>query len=446
MSQRMAAICLAAILAASTAKADAPKIQVFEEVEKGLELGLQGGFCWDFEPDVQEPGPGVLVGLEIGYDLTWVFRIKGGFTSSFYSAVQKSSNGTALPMDWESHLVWGGASLALLATDRFYAYVQAGIGYLAASPGRVDTYEVSGPDDVAIMAGGGIEYYTSLRHFSVALEANVTYLPIRNDVSIAIFPVVRYTFGVGQVRIVKPPKDRDHDGVPDDKDKCPDVWGPETNDGCPEPDTDGDGVIDREDHCPEEPGPASNSGCPLEPDTDGDGVKDSLDRCPEIKGPVAKEGCPDADDDGIPDHIDKCPEKKGKVENDGCPSKSHVKVRIRSESIELREKIHFEFGKARIKKKSHSILNQVAATLMEHPEIRKLQVQGHTDSKGPAAYNRRLSQRRAQAVVNYLVGKNIKRKRLVAKGFGESKPLASNKTKRGRSMNRRVEMIILEKD
>ncbi len=432
--------------ASNIAKAAAPRIQVFNEVEKGLELGLQGGFSWDFSPPVPDRGPGFLVGLEVGYDLNWVFRIKAGFLTQHYSGSATSSKGTHLPMDWESSLVWAGASLSLIATQRFYTYIQAGVGYFAASPKHVGSFEVGGSDDVAILAGGGVEYYLPLRHFSIAVEANVSILPLRGDVALAVFPVLRYTFGVGRVKVIKQAKDRDHDGVPDKDDKCPDIWGPDTNAGCPEKDTDKDGVIDRDDRCPEDAGPASNSGCPLEPDTDGDGVKDKLDRCPKIAGPIDKEGCPDRDDDGIPDYIDKCPDKPGKVETDGCPSKAQVKVRVREKSIELREKIHFEFGKASLKKKSYPILNQVAATLEQYPDIKKLRVEGHTDSKGAAVYNRRLSQRRAQAVVDYLVRKGVEQDRLVAKGFGEDKPIAGNKTERGRSMNRRVEMIILERE
>jgi outer membrane protein OmpA-like peptidoglycan-associated protein len=445
---RVPAVLVLALLCLS-ARAAEPKIQVYEEVEKGLEVGLQGGFAWNFDANDDlsiQAGPGFLAGLELGYDLTWVFRIKGGFLSQHYSATATSPSGTSLPMDWEARVVWAGASLALLATHRFYAYAQAGVGYLAAAPRKVDRFEVAGSDDVVILGGGGIEYYLPLRHFSIALEANVNYLPLRGDVAIAIFPVLRYTFGVGKSRSIKPPKDRDHDGVPDKDDKCPDTWGPETNAGCPEPDTDGDGVIDREDNCPKEPGPASNSGCPIEPDTDGDGLKDKLDRCPKIPGPIHNDGCPDRDEDGIPDHIDKCPDKPGSVQNDGCPSKAHVKVRIKTDAIELREKIHFEFGKAAIKKKSFELLDQVVATLKQHPEIKKLRIEGHTDSKGPAKFNQRLSQRRAQSVVNYLTGKGVEKDRLVAQGFGEEKPIASNNTERGRSMNRRVEMIILERE
>jgi outer membrane protein OmpA-like peptidoglycan-associated protein len=426
-------------------KSDAPKVQIYEEVEKGFYIGLSGGVAYDVNPPVENKSIGLLTGLELGYDITWVFRIKAGFQIENFSGSAVSASQRILPMDFQSRLFWGGASLALLATQRFYLYIQGGVGYRLATPQQISKIDVSGENDIAILAGGGMEYYPNLRNFSFAIEANSYIMPGRGDVAVAVFPMVRYTFGLGQVKVIKPPKDRDDDGIPDKEDKCPDVWGVESQKGCPEPDTDGDGIIDRQDNCPEEKGPESNSGCPIEPDTDNDGLPDKLDRCPKTPGPKDKQGCPDTDDDGIPDTLDKCPDKKGPSKNDGCPSKAHIKVSVKKKSIELREKIHFEFGNANIMQKSHRILNQVAATLRQHPEISKIRVEGHTDDRGPSSYNKSLSQRRAQSVVNYLVGQDISSDRLVAEGFGEDKPIASNNTEEGRSINRRVEMVIIER-
>jgi outer membrane protein OmpA-like peptidoglycan-associated protein len=206
-------------------------------------------------------------------------------------------------------------------------------------------------------------------------------------------------------------------------------------------------VIDREDNCPNEPGPASNAGCPINPDRDNDGVPDNVDRCPDQPGPKENNGCPlpDRDEDGVPDNIDKCPDVKGKPEYDGCPTKDAVKVNVRRDSIELREKIHFETNKAVIMPESFDLLNQVVATLVQHPEILKLRIEGHTDSVGTRPYNLALSQRRAQSVVQYLVNKGIDSTRLSSEGFGMEKPIASNNTEEGRSQNRRVEMIILQR-
>ncbi len=115
------------------------------------------------------------------------------------------------------------------------------------------------------------------------------------------------------------------------------------------------------------------------------------------------------------------------------------------EKIEILDKIHFEFDRAVIQKKSYHVLDDVAAVLMANPDIKKVQVEGHTDSKGSDAYNQKLSERRSQAVVEYLVGKGIERDRLVPIGYGESKPIDTNDTNRGRAMNRRTEFYIVER-
>jgi len=446
MAIRVGCLFLILFMTAARSAAQAPTVQVYQPVEKGFEIALSGGFCHDFKPPAPNAAPGFCLGLEAGYDLSWVFRLRAGMQSWYLSASGELARGGTVKLDWDAQLWWAGAQLALLATPRFYLGVQAGVGYLRASPKEIGSFQVAGSDDVALQAGGYLEYYLGLRHFSVGVEAGVDILPRRGDVALLIMPVVRYTFGGGGVKVIEPPKDRDQDGVPDQYDACPENWGPESNRGCPEQDSDSDGVPDREDNCPQQPGPASNSGCPLEPDTDGDGVKDSQDACPKEPGQAASRGCPDGDSDGVPDHVDKCPKQAGKVEYDGCPSRAHIKVQVREEKLELREKIHFEFGKAVIKRESYPLLDQVAATLKDHPEIRKLRVEGHTDNKGSAQYNLRLSQKRAEAVVEYLVKKGVERERLVPKGFGLTRPIASNATEAGRAANRRVEMIILERD
>ncbi len=427
--------------------ADTPKVQVYEEVEKGISVGLQLGPVYDFNPPVENTEIGPACGLELGFDLNRIVRIKTGFLTEYHPARGRSDTGKWLSLDYSTKLPWIGASMALMSTYRFQAYVQAAVGYRLTDPKSIDGISVAGDDSIAVMAGGGIEYYPNLRHFSFAIEAVGMYLPNTGDMVVAILPMVRFTFGFGKVKTIRPPSDRDHDGVPDKDDKCPDIWGPESNQGCPEPDTDKDGTVDRLDACPHEPGPASNSGCPKISDRDSDGVVDNVDRCPDLPGPKDQHGCPDRDNDGIPDHIDKCPDEPGTVENDGCPTKAHVKVVVTKSAIELREKIHFEFGRATILSKSYPILNQVVATLKQYPEIKKLRIEGHTDNKGSRSYNLRLSHRRAQSVVKYLINQGgIASERLVAQGFGEDKPLATNTTEAGRSKNRRVEMIILQRD
>ncbi|NOZ86831.1 MAG: OmpA family protein [Deltaproteobacteria bacterium] len=267
--------------------------------------------------------------------------------------------------------------------------------------------------------------------------------------------------------------DTDGDGLLDPDDKCPDKAGPRDNDGCPVGDSDGDGLLDNEDKCPNDPedldgfededgcpdkdndkdgvpdvddkcimdpGPPENQGCPVL-DKDGDGVPDKDDKCPELAGPAEKQGCPDRDGDGIIDPEDKCPDQPGVIEEHGCPKKYSLIV-VTKKKIQLKQKIHFAVGKSRIMRDSFELLNQVADALKSSPSL-KVRIEGHTDSDGPAAYNLRLSERRANAVRDYLVEKGIDPERLKAVGFGESQPIASNRTRKGKAMNRRVEFNII---
>jgi outer membrane protein OmpA-like peptidoglycan-associated protein len=234
-------------------------------------------------------------------------------------------------------------------------------------------------------------------------------------------------------------KDRDGDGVPDDGDDCPDTPGLAKYRGCPDGDTDGDGLNDSVDKCPEEPGPKELQGCP---DTDGDGLTDAIDKCPKQAGPKEYEGCPDTDNDQIPDHEDKCPKEPGIAQNDGCPGAPVVEVE--TERLSLKDAINFDTNKATIRRESHRILDEVVKVLKSHAELKQLKVEGHTDNVGAAAYNKDLSQRRAQAVVNYLVSKGVPKERLVAEGFGLDRPVAPNTTALGRAKNRRVEFTVLQ--
>ncbi|MBA3827772.1 MAG: OmpA family protein [Taibaiella sp.] len=225
--------------------------------------------------------------------------------------------------------------------------------------------------------------------------------------------------------------DKDLDSVADDVDKCPDVPGLRSLNGCP--DTDGDGIADIEDACPYKPGPAIYHGCP---DTDGDGVPDNLDMCPDVPGPIALRGCPDRDGDGVPDREDNCPTVPGPASNHGCPLiKEEVKKRLAFAATA----IQFETGKAVIKKASHKILNEIVQILRDYPDY-NMAIAGHTDNVGKPAKNLLLSQQRAASVKNYFVSQGIKMERLTTSGYGETRPVATNKTAVGRAKNRRVVM------
>ena len=229
------------------------------------------------------------------------------------------------------------------------------------------------------------------------------------------------------------PVDRDGDGIPDKEDACPDLKGVASAKGCP--DQDGDGIADADDRCPQLKGIPALKGCP---DNDGDGITDQEDGCPDEAGEVALKGCPDRDRDGIADKDDKCPDEPGIAANKGCPE---VKEEVRQLFTEALQGIEFETGKDIIRSSSFGILDNVVKVMNEHPEY-LLEINGHTDDTGKKESNLDLSQRRADAVKAYLQGKGIQASRLTSKGYGDTIPVADNKTAEGRAKNRRVEFKI----
>jgi len=119
---------------------------------------------------------------------------------------------------------------------------------------------------------------------------------------------------------------------------------------------------------------------------------------------------------------------------------------LREDRIEIHEKIQFEYNKATIKEESFGLLDEIVQVIKDNPQVRKIQIEGHASADGDDAYNMKLSDSRAKSVRKYLVDKGVEADRLVAKGFGETKPIASNDTDDGKEKNRRVEFNILEQD
>ena len=246
-----------------------------------------------------------------------------------------------------------------------------------------------------------------------------------------------------------PEEDNDKDGVRDAEDKCPLDVGPVDNGGCPDPDKDGDGIVDRKDAAPEVPedkdGFEDEDGAPEE-DNDKDGVKDVDDKCPMEAGVVEERGCPvlDADKDGVPDRADNCVQEAGPKDNQGCPKANKQLVVVTREKIEILDKVYFDTGKATIQRRSFKLLDQVAGVIKDKTFIKLVKIEGHTDDQGNDAKNMTLSQARAEAVRDYLVKAGVDTARLQAQGFGETQPVATNKTSKGRAENRRVEFKIAE--
>jgi outer membrane protein OmpA-like peptidoglycan-associated protein len=230
------------------------------------------------------------------------------------------------------------------------------------------------------------------------------------------------------------PLDKDKDGVADYLDTCPDVAGTAALNGCP--DTDNDGVADINDKCPDTKmgTKVDATGCPM--DNDKDGVSNDLDRCPDVAGPLSLNGCPDSDGDGVADMDDRCPTVKGTIENKGCPEITKQDVQ---RITYLGSKIFFENNSEKLKVASLVQLDELV-TLINKYQASNLVIEGHADSNGSDAFNLELSQKRTESVKNYLMEKGIAASRLTAIGYGESKPIASNKTALGRAKNRRVEL------
>lgn len=237
----------------------------------------------------------------------------------------------------------------------------------------------------------------------------------------------------------QPPADTDKDGIIDSLDNCPTVAGFAKYQGCPIPDTDKDGINDEEDKCPTVSGLARYQGCPI-PDTDKDGINDEEDKCPTVSGLARYQGCPlvDTDNDGVPDEEDKCPTVAGTKENNGCPE---IKEEVIKKIDYAANNIYFATNKFVLLNKSFKGLNEVAKILKDDAQL-KLAIDGHTDNVGSDASNQKLSENRAGAVKAYLVKKGVDESRLVVAGYGETKPVADNKTAAGRQKNRRVEMTL----
>ena len=353
---------------------------------------------------------------------------------------------------WSANLQAKYALRRLFTTESgwFDPYIKVGGGYTAYES-RFDDKE----GGFKALAGGGINFWFT-DHLGVNLQTGYHHGFQKNGTD-----YFQHSAGI----VIKfGAKDTDKDGIPDNKDACPEVAGLKEFNGCP--DTDGDGIPDKDDACPQVKGPKEFNGCP---DTDGDGIPDKDDACPEVAGPKEFNGCPDTDGDGIPDKDDKCPDVAGPAENGGCPwpdtdgdgvlDKDDLCPEVAGpasnkgcpEPDEKEQKqlnqyaktILFDTGKATIKFQSAEVLNQIINVLKKYPNSR-FRIEGHTDSTGKKAKNMILSQNRADAVKVYLIQGGIDAGRLESQGFGPEKPIASNKNKKGRELNRRVEINLIK--
>ena len=253
--------------------------------------------------------------------------------------------------------------------------------------------------------------------------------------------------------------DSDDDGIRDSEDRCPtrreDFDGFEDNDGCPDPDNDQDGILDVNDNCRQQPedfdGYQDEDGCP-DPDNDQDGIRDSADECPDqaedMDGFEDQDGCPDTDNDGdgILDEEDECmnePETfNGYQDKDGCPDEA-PRVNVRDNTPTVLRGVNFPSGSTQLTQNAKRIIDAVVETLLDNREMR-IEIGGFTDSRGDSNYNLQLSQKRANAVKEYIVRQGIEANRIVAVGYGEQEPIAPNTSLEGRAKNRRIEIIRID--
>jgi outer membrane protein OmpA-like peptidoglycan-associated protein len=149
--------------------------------------------------------------------------------------------------------------------------------------------------------------------------------------------------------------------------------------------------------------------------------------------------CPDRDQDGLPDNVDHCPEVAGGIDDWGCPK--YDKVVVARDKLELREKVYFAWDQAKIEEASFPVLDQVVQALKDNKGF-QVQVEGHADSSGADDHNQTLSEKRAEAVVDYIAAHGVPRERIASKGFSSSIPTDNNGTVAGRENNRRVEFVV----
>jgi len=299
-------------------------------------------------------------------------------------------------------------------------------------------------DEAQARVGLGLRYLLN-DHWSVKGDTRLLWSEESHTVDNTLTVGISYAFEPQRSKkpmtVVAVEKDSDNDGVMDSSDQCPTTpAGVGVNSkGCAL-DSDGDGVANYQDNCPDTSAyvVVDSKGCPL--DRDGDGVADHKDQCPDTaKGAsVDTKGCMlDSDADGVGDHLDQCPTTPAgrPVDAKGCKY-----VLTRTEEMTL--KINFASNSNNVTEDQYKEIDKVATFLRKYSGVNTV-IEGHTDDRGSADYNQKLSQSRANAVRNVLIERyGIASSRVTATGFGESRPIQTNDTNEGRLANRRVVAVM----
>ncbi|MFD2246027.1 OmpA family protein [Pontibacter ruber] len=334
-----------------------------------------------------------------------------------------AADGNSFRNSFATGVGMGGAGLRFRFSDAISAFIQT--GYIFQGQDKIDARFDDDDNDKFLMHNIGLGF-----NLGKAKDTDADGVPDRRD------KCPDTPSGV-QVDKEGCPVDTDGDGVADYQDECPGEAGVANLGGCP--DRDSDGIADKDDQCPDQAGTAATQGCP---DADGDGVADANDKCPDTPAgqKVGPDGCAtDSDGDGVGDDVDICPNSAGPADKGGCPELDAQTLKL------MEEKVRFEFDQARVQQGYQQLLDSIVVALEKYPD-HVLLIKGHADHIGSEEYNQALSERRAQAVKDYLVERGVQNPdRLVTKGYGETQPLvkvntrlSKSRTASARARNRRV--------
>lgn len=392
---------------------------------------------------------------DLNVDDSFIYGGRAAFHFLRWLSVEGSygrSSSSFSDRDWDVDMTHMGVDLVaeLFPNRKFNPYVTAGWAQLNHDGERWETEYLNGWEagvGAKIRLGGDNANYRALRIEVRDVVSDFSEVFANHgDSKHNILTTVGLQFAFG-----KSSKDSDGDGVRDREDACADTPAGARIDasGCPT-DSDGDGVYDGLDRCDGTPADArvDAHGCPM--DSDGDGVLDGLDRCGDTPegARVDASGCPtDSDGDGVFDGIDQCEgtESNLQVDMNGCPiAVTEIEEQLLDTGSISTSSIVFASGSADLDLKDTTQLDEVGEALSHWPELR-IEIGGYTDSSGRDSFNQQLSEKRAQAVLDYLVANfpQIVPAQYSVVGYGEAQPVADNATAEGRAANRRVEFKVL---
>jgi len=419
-------------------------------------------------------------------------RTKSGFgIRAFYNAgFLKGSDSNLDPQEFRTNIstIGAGVIFNLSINDVAFPYLFAGIASLSFNPkgeggvklpnNEAGVYQTS---EVNYLGELGVRFPVT-DNLSLNLSGGVQISPndwlddqaigVGNDMFFTAMGGISYSFltefdsdgdGVVDSKDMCPdtppgvkvdefgcPIDSDRDGVPDYLDECPDTpfGAPVDKRGCPL-DSDGDGVPDYTDLCPNTPPGVKVDayGCPI--DSDGDGVPDYLDQCPDTPFGVDVDeyGCPlDEDNDGVPDYLDQCPGTPPgvPVDENGCEIAAVPVPEVSLDAVVLSSETSFEFNSAQLKPAAFPDLDKILEQMKKFP-MSRWRIEGHTDNVGSEEGNVKMSQMRAESVLNYFVSRGVPQVRFEVAGMGSKAPVADNATPEGKAKNRRVEIKRVDK-